>query len=142
MDQEVAQGAWEKRRLRPKRVSATLAAVFAAVGVLAFSALPAAAAGARVWTPEYRGFAEFWNAAYGSEVVQVCDASSSDGYWVYATFKFEGSTEQPLYAPSGGCNARTPGIRDNSGIPVKALVCATNGSRAFCNAYYTVLGYP
>jgi hypothetical protein len=145
MDREVASGTARKRRpLRPKRVIAILAAALASVAGLAPTAFPAHAVlngGGRVWTPGGQGYAEFWNRYDGSEVVQVCDASYSDGYWVYATFKFEGSTEEPLWAPRGGCNYRMPSIRDNSGIPVQARVCATNGSTAVCHAYYT-LGYP
>lgn len=139
MDREVASRTRQKRRaVRPRRVIAVLAAVVAAVGGLALSALPAAADGA-VGTPRGGGYAGFYNNSDGSEVVYVCD-TRSDSYRVWATFRFPGSTEEPLWAPSGSCAVRMPGMREGSG-PVYVNVCESNFSTYGACSGYRYLGY-
>ncbi len=116
MDGEVmSEIAEHKRRLRPNRAVAILAATLMAVAALALNAVPAAAThdGRRVWQPHGLGYADFGNFSDGSELVWVCD-TGWDSYRVWATFKFEGSTEQALWAPQDDCAYRMPGIRDGS----------------------------
>lgn len=139
MDREAAFGAPQKQTpCRSKRIVALLAAVGAAVGSLAFSALPAAADGI-VGTPRGYGYAGFYNNGDGSEVVYVCDGRS-DAIRVWATFKFPGSTEEPLWAPSGTCAVRMPGMREGTG-PVYVSVCESDFTSYGACTSYRWLGY-
>lgn len=118
---------------------AVAVAAAAAVGSLALTALPAAADGA-AWTPRGGGYAGFYNNSDGSEVVHVCD-TRADSYRVWATFRFPGSTEEPLWAPAGGgCAVRMPGMREGTG-PVYVNVCESNFSWDGACSGFRYLGY-
>ena len=129
-----------RRRRRTIRLAAILVAAFAVVGGLALNPLQAEASHGVDAPPGYYGYAGFYNNGDGSEVVYVCD-TRSDSYRIFATFRFSGSTEQPLWAPQGDCATRMPVIPE--GQPVRVRVCATNlnGYPVACNPYYTLLGY-
>lgn len=140
MNREVGSGTAEKRTARrPKRVIAVLAAVVAAVGGMAFGAVPAAADGL-VQTPRGYGYAGFSNRSDGSEVVYVCDGRT-DSIRVWATFRFPGSTEEALWAPNANdCNFRMPGMREGTG-PVSVNVCESDFRTYSACSGYRYLGY-